>query len=139
MADMFSREKRSSIMAQNKSKNTSIETMVFRHLRCQGIYFQKHYSKIKGSPDLAVPSKKRAVFIDGDFWHGKDFARLEYKLPPFWREKIRDNMERDQRNRKALQGAGWHVLEVWEWDLRKNKEATLGRIARFLRPVPPTT
>ncbi|KKR09150.1 MAG: hypothetical protein UT37_C0024G0005 [Parcubacteria group bacterium GW2011_GWA2_39_18] len=68
--DVFSRNKRSEIVSRIRSSDTEIEKDVFRFLRANGIHFQKHYKKAAGCPDIALPNKKRAVFIDSDFWHG---------------------------------------------------------------------
>jgi DNA mismatch endonuclease (patch repair protein) len=120
MTDIFSRKKRSEIMSHIRSKNTSIEKRVFRYLRSKSIYFQSHYRRIAGCPDIALPSKKRAVFIDGDFWHGWSYAKTGSKLPnEFWRTKIEANMRRDKRNRRALRRRGWEVVRIWEHQLEK--------------------
>lgn len=76
MADVFSKAKRSEVMSKIRGKNTKAELVVFRYLRKEGVYFQKHYKRALGSPDIALPLKKRAVFIDGDFWHGKTIDRV---------------------------------------------------------------
>ncbi len=69
MADVFSKAKRSEIMSRIRAKDTRIEKTVFSYLRKKKIYFQKHYSKVAGNPDIALPAEKIAVFINGDFWH----------------------------------------------------------------------
>jgi DNA mismatch endonuclease (patch repair protein) len=133
MTDMFSKEKRSEIMSRIHSKNTAQERIVFSYLRSQGIYFQKHYKRCLGNPDVAIPSKKKIVFIDGDFWHGYKFNSLTSKLPKvYWREKIRNNIARDRRNRKLLKSDGWSILRIWEHELKRNPERTLMKIADFL-------
>lgn len=66
MADMYSPEKRSDIMSRIRSKETQAEKIVFRYLRQQKLYFQKHYARAAGKPDVALPRKKKAVFIDSD-------------------------------------------------------------------------
>ena len=60
-------------MSKIRSKNTKLEVLVFRELRKRGVYFQKHYERVVGKPDIALPRKRKAVFLDGDFWHGYDF------------------------------------------------------------------
>jgi DNA mismatch endonuclease (patch repair protein) len=132
MADVFSKKKRSEVMSQIRSKNTGIEIMVFKFLRSHKIYFQKHYDKIKGRPDIAVPSKKIAVFIDGDFWHGWKFNRRKERLPEYWRVKITNNMLRDARRRRSLRKNGWKILRVWEHDLEKNFKSTCTKLCKFL-------
>ena len=120
-------------MSRIRSKNTQLERQVFSLLRKKKIYFKKHYGRAPGSPDVALPRKMRAVFIDGDFWHGYKFGKLGARLPAaYWQEKIRGNIKRDHRNRAKLKRAGWEVLRVWEHDVKKNLPATIRRIEKFL-------
>ena len=134
MADVFSKEKRSEIMSRIRSKGTKAEVKVFRFLRREKIHFQKHYKRASGSPDVALPSRKLAVFIDGDFWHGYQFARWKEKLPKaYWQDKIAANMRRDRRTFAKLRREGWKVMRVWEHELtEKRKEKTLEKIRIFL-------
>lgn len=132
--DIFSKEKRSEVMSKIRSKNTKLEKIVFRELRKRGVYFQKHYKRAPGNPDIALPSRKKAVFIDGDFWHGHDYENLEKKLSTeFWRDKIAGNMERDKRNTSVLEAEGWQVLRVWEHEIKQDTENAVSRIVDFLR------
>ncbi len=134
MPDVFTKEKRSEIMSLIRAKNTGIERKVFTFLKSEKIYFQKHYSKIAGKPDVALPKKKIAIFIDGDFWHGYKFHLWKQRIPQeYWRSKIENNIARDIRNRRALRRKGWKVLRVWGHSLIKNPEAALWKIASFLR------
>ena len=133
MADLFSQSKRSEIMSRIRSKNTSPERKVFSYLRRNKIYFQKHYKRAHGNPDIAIPSKKKAVFIDGDFWHGRRFAAEKKRLPKtYWLPKIEANIRRDKKNRSRLRKEGWTVLRVWEYDLKKNENKVLEKIKNFL-------
>lgn len=134
MPDIFSKEKRSDVMSRIRSKNTKVELVVFKYLRAKKIYFQKHYRRAIGSPDVAVPSRKVAVFIDGDFWHGRDSGKRLPKLNDWWREKILRNMRRDRAARAALRKAGWGVLRVWEGELmrKRTREKWLEKIRAHL-------
>lgn len=133
MADKFTKEKRSYIMAQIRGKGTSPETLVFRYLRQNKIYFQKHYARVIGNPDIALPRKKRAIFIDGDFWHGYTLEKRKDALPMYWVQKIIRNVKRDRLYRKQLTQDGWRVMRVWEHELsKKDRQATLERIQSFL-------
>ena len=60
-------------MSKIRSRGTQIEKIIFRELSSQDIYFQRHYKIGHISVDVALPKKKKAVFIDGDFWHGYRF------------------------------------------------------------------
>lgn len=132
--DIMSKEKRSYTMSRIRSKNTGIERIAFSELRKRGIYFQRHYKGVVGSPDIALPRKKKAVFIDGDFWHGYQFAKRKKLLPKkYWLAKIEGNIARDKKSRAALRRAGWSVLTIWENKLLNNEAITLGRIVKFIK------
>lgn len=102
-------------------------------MRRRKIYFQRHYKKAPGSPDIALPSLKKAVFINGDFWHGWKFKETEHRLPNrYWKDKIAGNVKRDRRNRLKLKKMGWSIMKVWEHDIEKNKEKVAAKIINFL-------
>lgn len=136
MPDMFSPKKRSEIMSRIRSKETEAEQITFKYLRQNKIYFQKHYARVAGKPDIALPRKKKAVFIDGDFWHGRDYERIVASRPEgdYWPAKIAYNMERDARNRTELTEKGWKLLVIWESDIKRKRtrDSALEQIARFL-------
>ena len=120
-------------MSNIRSQNTKVEVLVFRELRKRKIYFQKHYKRAAGNPDIALPRKKKAVFIDGDFWHGYQFSKLKERLPKvYWIEKIENNRKRDRVNRKKLKEAGWEVLQIWEHEILGNYWKAISKIAEFL-------
>ena len=120
-------------MSKIRSKNTKAELIVFRELRKRKIYFQKHYKKAVGSPDIAFPRKKMAIFIDGDFWHGRNFAKDKNRLPKkYWREKIGTNILRDKKKGARLKRKGWKILRLWESDILKDEENALSKIISFL-------
>jgi DNA mismatch endonuclease (patch repair protein) len=122
MADFLHKERRSEIMSRIRSKDTKAELVVFKYLRQQKIYFQKHYNKAPGNPDIALPRKKKAVFIDGDFWHGREYRKTINRLPEgYWKEKIKRNHKRDKENFKKLTAEGWTVLRVWESDINRKR------------------
>lgn len=135
MADFLGKKGRSEIMSRIRSKNTKAELVVFKYLRNQKIYFQKHYEKAPGNPDIALPKKKKVIFIDGDFWHAREYKKTIARLPEgYWKDKIKRNYKRDKQNFKLLEDGGWRVLRVWESDVnRKRTQAeVLEKIKKFL-------
>jgi DNA mismatch endonuclease, patch repair protein len=128
---------RSALMARIRSKNTKPELVAFAELRARGISFQRHYDKVPGKPDVAKPRKKLAVFIDGDFWHGREFDRIATKYGPAnsWTLKLQRNISRDLEQVALLESAGWLVLRVWESDVmrKRTRAETMDRVATFLR------
>lgn len=120
-------------MSKIRSENTEGERIVFCELRKRKIYFQKHYKKILGTPDIAFPRKKIAIFIDGDFWHGRRFLKEKKRLPKkYWQEKIKSNILRDNRIRKKLKRQGWDILRVWESEIKQKPNIVMDRIFNFL-------
>ncbi len=120
-------------MSKIRSKNTKAELVVFRELRKRKIHFQKHYKKVAGSPDIAIPSRKIAIFIDGDFWHGRNFIKSKSRLPKkYWRKKIESNIIRDRKKRAKLKRQGWKVLRIWESAILKNKGNALEKVQKLL-------
>ena len=139
MADMFSPEKRSDIMSRIRSTGTQAELIAFSYLRKNNVYFQKHYKNAPGKPDIALPRKKKAVFIDSEFWHGRDYERIVKNRSPddYWVKKIARNIERDIQVRKALVEKGWKVLVIWESDIKRKRtrEESLNSIKHFLEAL----
>jgi len=133
----IARKKRSEIMSRIRSKETQAEKIAFQYLRQQKIYFQKHYARAAGKPDIALPRKKRAVFIDSDFWHGRTYEKVLKNRPSddYWVTKIARNMERDKQQREELRIQGWAVLVIWEEDIKRKRTRSEGlrKIADFLR------
>ena len=121
-------------MSKIRSKNTGAEILIFKELGKRKISFSKHYKKVVGSPDIAVPKKKKAVFIDGDFWHGYQFSKLKRRLPKkYWFKKIENNIKRDKRIRSKLKRQCWKVLRLWEHKINKNPERAVNKITKFLK------
>lgn len=137
MADVFSPAKRSRVMSLIRSKDTKAEKIVFRYLRQNKVYFQKHYKRATGTPDIALPRQKKAVFVDSDFWHGRTYAKVvkDRKPDDYWVVKIANNIERDKRVRKELIDNGWRILVVWEEDIKRlrTRESVLTEVKEFLK------
>ena len=128
---------RSEVMASIRGKNTKPEMIAFRELRSRGVTFQRHYDRAPGKPDIAKPRKKLAVFVDGDFWHGRELARVveKYGEESSWVTKLRRNIARDREQEQALRNAGWDVLRVWESDIKRmrTRQQAIDSMVSFLR------
>jgi len=131
--DKITKEKRSWNMSRIKSKNTSPERKMFEILKERGIKFIKHRKNLPGKPDIIIPSSKLAVFIDGEFWHGKDFTSWKEKLSDFWLNKITVNIKRDRKNRKELRILGWKIVRFWGKSIIKNPNGVVNKIEKLIR------
>ncbi len=124
-------------MSKIRSKNTSLEIMVFGGLKKRGLKFKKHYKMIRGTPDLAFPEKKLAVFVDGDFWHGYRFPAWRDKVPRvYWRKKIEANRRRDKNTFAALRRQGWSVIRIWGHEISRDADAVFNKISRIAKKYP---
>jgi len=135
MADVFSKKKRSAIMAAIKGKGArSTELAVRSILRRLGITgWRANLNSIPGTPDFAFLKIKLAVFVDGCFWHGCKTC-LRNRRPAtnvvFWRKKIAGNIRRDNRVNRGLRRLGWSVLRIWEHSVEKNRATVEKRLSR---------
>lgn len=135
MADIFDEEKRSEIMSKVKNKNTEPELIIRKILTKAGYKYRLKCKYLPCNPDIVFPSKKKAIFINGCFWHGHDCKRghLPEKNKEFWRKKIIINNGRDEKNYKSLVEVGWHYLVIWQCEIKKvNMEALELRLKNFL-------
>lgn len=136
MADVFSSSKRSEIISSIRSQNTAPEKKLFEAAKLlyrRGIRYVRHYARLPGKPDLAIPKYRVAVFADGEFWHGKNYGKWEKRLPKdYWRSKVQRNRERDAKINKTLKDMGWKVIRVWSRDLLKDPDAVIRKIDALL-------
>jgi DNA mismatch endonuclease (patch repair protein) len=93
-----------------------------------GLRYRKNVQDMPGKPDLIFVKAKVAVFCDGDFWHGRDWPTQRAKLEQganavYWPAKIARNIERDLRNTAVLEASGWHVIRLWETDIKRDPRA----------------
>jgi DNA mismatch endonuclease (patch repair protein) len=115
-------------MASVKLKDGPLEMIIRSELHRRGYRFRKHVRQLPGTPDLVFAKEKVATFIDGDFWHGYRFPSWEHKLSRFWRDKIRTNRERDLRNFRKLRRMGWHVVRIWQHEIKADTSSCIARI-----------
>ena len=122
-------------MSSVRSKDTKPELVVRRTLHRLGYRYRLHRRDLPGRPDLVFPSRKKAIFVHGCFWHGHGcrWGRLPKSKLDYWKPKIETNRTRDQKNLDDLLTAGWSVLVVWQCEL-KDLETAIERIVSFLDP-----
>ncbi|MDR6469236.1 DNA mismatch endonuclease (patch repair protein) [Paraburkholderia graminis] len=128
MADNMTPEQRRITMSRIRSRDTKVELAIRKELHRRGHRFRVNAAWLAGKPDVVFTKIRLAIFIDGDFWHGWQFKRWAYKLPPYWYQKIRGNIARDRQRRALLRREGWAVMSVWEHDVKKNFERCIRRI-----------
>lgn len=127
--DNHSPEVRSYNMSQIKSTNTKPEELVRKYLFANGLRYRKNVKTLPGKPDIVLTKYKTVIFVNGCFWHGHNGCK--YFVTPksntsYWKEKIKNNIERDNKVHQKLSDMGWNVIIIWECDLKKEtRENTL--------------
>lgn len=119
---------RSRMMACIKGKNTKPELRLRSALHHSGLRFRIHRKDLPGTPDLAFVSRKVAVFVDGDFWHGRFYfeqGRIPKSNTGAWIRKFERNRERDLRVDAELEAMGWLPLRYWESDVNSRLPAVV--------------
>lgn len=136
MADRISPEKRSWNMSRIKGKDTSIEVKVRKYLFHEGFRYRKNVKSLPGKPDIVLPKYNTVVFVHGCFWHRHSGCRYAY-MPKsrceYWKAKFETNVKNDMNNIKLLNDAGWHVIVIWECDIKKRFEETMGNVVMEFR------
>ncbi|MGQ0506120.1 MAG: hypothetical protein ACT4TC_12470 [Myxococcaceae bacterium] len=94
--------------AASRKVGTNCEVLFVRAVRRMGLRPRLNVETLPGKPDLAFPRAKVVVFCDGDFWHGRDFARRKRRLirghnAPYWVAKIATNCSRSDTGKRSRQ------------------------------------
>ena len=121
MPDKLTPEQRHRCMASIKSRNTKPEVLVRRFLFARGLRFRINVKRLPGTPDIVLKKYRTCIFVNGCFWHGHEGCKY-YVMPKtnteFWKAKIERNRARDLDRRIKLRDMGWHVIQIWECQLK---------------------
>ena len=107
-------------MGKVKLKGGKAESMLAKALWHRGYRYRRNDKRLPGSPDIAILKYRIAVFVDGEFWHGKDWGTRKKALNrnrEYWIEKIEENMARDYRNDILLRQMDWISVHIGELDV----------------------
>ncbi len=133
-------------MAHNRGR-TAPERALASALWRRGIRYYTHEGyksatgkKLPGAPDMILPRKMVAIFVDGCFWHGYPQCRKHEGLTgEFWIGKINANKMRDERVTAELTSLGWTVLRIPEHDVRTKAALakTVDCVASLIQSISP--
>jgi DNA mismatch endonuclease (patch repair protein) len=120
------------MMAKVRNKDSRAELTLRRALHAAGLRYRLHAPDVLGRPDLVIRSRRLAVFVDGDLWHGNpdevrrrgraSLAELFPTRTDWWVAKIERTAERDREVTAALREQGWTVLRLWEHDVLRDPD-----------------
>jgi DNA mismatch endonuclease, patch repair protein len=135
--DIYNKQKRSKIMSKIHGNNTKPEELVCKFLFSRGFRYKKNDWRYPGKPDIVLPKYKTVVFVNGCFWHGhkhNKVARFPKTNRMFWKKKISGNIKRDKHNIQKLKDGGWHVIIVWQCEL-KNERLKQKKFEKLIREI----
>ena len=137
MADNLTVQERSEIMKRVVSKGTRPELTIRKIVWKLGYRYRLNVNGIPGKPDIAFKSRKKAIFVNGCFWHrhpGCAFTRTPKSNTEFWIKKFASTIKTDQRNFEELTRLGWRYLIIWECEIKKsNLERLALKIDQFMK------
>ena len=88
---------------------------------------------IEGTPDISIQKYKVVVFIDSCFWHSCPLHGNRPKTnTEYWEKKLDRNIEKSKEVNAYYEAHGWHIMRVWEHELKEDYEGTIGRIEAFI-------
>jgi DNA mismatch endonuclease, patch repair protein len=132
LADTVSKEQRRKNMQAIKSRS-KLEDVVTKELWKRGIRYRKNVKSLLGKPDIAIKKYKIAVFIDSCFWHG---CPLHGNMPKsnigYWKRKLERNKERDKEVNMHYAEKNWHVLRIWEHEIKKDLNQVVEKIVNLI-------
>lgn len=137
MADVFTPEKRSEVMAAIRSTGTTPEVRLAAMVEeaLDGAFtVERNARDLPGTPDVLVRGLRVAIFADGCFFHGcPKHGKVPASNVEYWGPKLARNVQRDARSRAALRRRGYAVWRFWEHDLTgRRAERTLAILQRRL-------
>lgn len=132
--DIWSKKKRSAVMAKIRSKDTKPEWIVRRYLFSRGYRYRKNVKGLPGTPDIVLRKYGIVIFIHGCFWHGHEVdGTMPRTNTEFWKKKIEGNRLRDKKNKEALKKMGWKIITIWECQLKPAvREQTLFEMEYYI-------
>lgn len=106
-----------------KSHGSKIELALSKELWKRGHRYRKNDKTVFGKPDLTFKKIKLAIFIDSEFWHGRNWVERKHdhkSNQEFWHSKIERNIERDKEVNEHLLKNGWKIIRLWGKDIQKD-------------------
>ncbi|HEY9168928.1 MAG TPA: very short patch repair endonuclease [Lutibacter sp.] len=131
--DRITPQQRSKIMGAIKSAGTKDEVRLVKALWHLGYRYRKNNKTVFGTPDITFKKLKIAIFVDSEFFHGKDWETQKNRVKTnteFWQKKIERNMQRDIKVNNYLKLQGWKVIRFWSGEIEKNLDLCVTKIEK---------
>jgi DNA mismatch endonuclease Vsr len=136
--DKLTKEQRRKNMQAVKSKGSKIETKLGKELWKRGLRYRKNDKTVFGKPDFTIKKLKIAIFVDSEFWHGKNWEikKHEHKTNiDFWHKKIEQNIKRDLEVNDYLLKNNWKVIRFWGKEVERDLVNCISKIEKTINEV----
>jgi DNA mismatch endonuclease Vsr len=134
----LTKEQRRKNMQAIKGTGSKIETTLAKALFALGHRYRKNDKTVFGKPDIVMKRYKLTIFVDSEFWHGKNWKRRKHdhkSNKDFWHRKIERNIQRDREVNHTLRKTGWKVLRFWGTDIMQNLRTCIAKIERTINEI----
>lgn len=133
--DRHTKEQRSKNMQAIRSTNSKMEVQLAKALWAVGYRYRKNDKSVFGKPDITFKKLKIAIFVDSEYFHGKDWEINKHRIGTnreFWWNKIESNMKRDIIVNRKLKREGWKILRFWSREINKNLPKCTRKIEQLI-------
>lgn len=133
--DVLTKEQRRRNMQAIRSTDTKMEVALAKALFALGHRYRKNDKTVFGKPDLTFKKFKIAVFVDSEYFHGKDWVINKHRIQTnrkFWWNKIETNIQRDKEVNRQLKKEGWKILRFWSKDVSKNLRTCTRKVEQII-------
>ena len=134
----YTTPERSKIMSKIRGKNTKPELAFRKALYAAGYRYRIDYKKLIGKPDIVLKKYRTVIFIDGEYWHGRNWEERKPKIKTnrdFWVAKFERNIQRDKEVNAELKRLGYTVFRFWESEVKKELEFCIEKVIQHLKVV----
>ena len=122
---------------QQRRTGTDPEMVLRRGLHARGLRYRVDRALLpdrRRKVDIAFGPARVAVFVDGCFWHScPEHGNVPKSNREWWQAKLERNVARDRDTDEQLRSAGWHVVRIWEHDLRQDPEGVIAMVETTVR------
>jgi len=109
-------------MSRIRGKNTQPEVIVRKVLTKYGRRYRLHVGRLPGKPDIVIAKSKKAIFINGCFWHQHKGCKRK-TMPKtnisYWGKKLKKNVKKQKKDIQKLKRTGWKTNIIWECETKK--------------------
>ncbi len=132
MTDKITLEQRRKNMQAIKTKS-KLEDLVARELWKRGIRYRRNVKTLFGKPDIAIQKYRVVIFIDSCFWHSCPVhGNIPKSNVEYWNKKLERNRIRDEEVNDFYKRKNWHILRIWEHEIRDNPDLTIQNIINVI-------